>query len=69
MMMIETRRLCKSFGSHVVLDGINLDVEEGRSSRCSVYLDQVISRKISLATYDRNKSNWEYAKRVLDNLL
>jgi PadR family transcriptional regulator PadR len=20
-------------------------------------------------TYDRNKSNWEYAKRVLDNLL
>jgi DNA-binding PadR family transcriptional regulator len=21
------------------------------------------------ATYDRNKSNWEYAKRVLDNLL
>jgi PadR family transcriptional regulator, regulatory protein PadR len=21
------------------------------------------------ATYDRNKSNWEYAKRVLENLL
>ena len=29
MMMIETRGLCKSFGNHVVLDGINLDVEEG----------------------------------------
>src|SRR5947209_122112 len=29
MMMIETRRLCKSFGNHVVLDGIDLDVAEG----------------------------------------
>src|SRR5438874_6887006 len=29
MMMIETRRLCKSFGDHVVLDGIDLDVAEG----------------------------------------
>ena len=28
-MMIETRRLRKSFGDHVVLDGINLDVAEG----------------------------------------
>jgi ABC-2 type transport system ATP-binding protein len=28
-MMIETRGLRKSFGSHVVLDGINLDVAEG----------------------------------------
>src|SRR5712691_12497731 len=26
MMMIETRGLCKSFGNHVVLDGIDLDV-------------------------------------------
>src|SRR5437763_2438943 len=26
MMMIETRGLCKSFGDHVVLDGIDLDV-------------------------------------------
>ena len=29
MMMIETRRLCKSFGDHVVLDGIDLDVAAG----------------------------------------
>jgi ABC-2 type transport system ATP-binding protein len=29
MMMIETRGLCKSFGDHVVLDGIDLDVAEG----------------------------------------
>src|SRR5205823_14010381 len=29
MMMIETRRLCKSFGDHMVLDGIDLDVAEG----------------------------------------
>src|SRR5260370_32625396 len=29
MMMIETRGLCKSFGAHVVLDGIDLDVAEG----------------------------------------
>src|SRR5258708_20559727 len=29
MMMIETRGLCKSFGDHVVLDGIDLDVVEG----------------------------------------
>src|SRR6266516_662221 len=29
MMMIETRGLCKSFGNHVVLDGIDLDVAEG----------------------------------------
>jgi ABC-2 type transport system ATP-binding protein len=28
-MMIETRGLCKSFGEHVVLDGIDLDVAEG----------------------------------------
>ena len=28
-MMIETRGLCKSFGNHVVLDGIDLDVAEG----------------------------------------
>jgi ABC-2 type transport system ATP-binding protein len=31
-MMIETRGLCKSFGEHVVLDGIDLDVAEGRIS-------------------------------------
>jgi ABC-2 type transport system ATP-binding protein len=30
MMMIETRGLCKSFGDHVVLDGIDLDVESGK---------------------------------------
>src|SRR5258706_5131134 len=29
MMMIETRGLCKSFGNHVVLDGIDLDVVSG----------------------------------------
>ncbi|MEO8973652.1 MAG: ATP-binding cassette domain-containing protein [Ktedonobacteraceae bacterium] len=29
MMMIEIRGLCKSFGDHVVLDSINLDVAEG----------------------------------------
>ena len=29
MMMIETRALCKSFGNHVVLDDIDLDVAEG----------------------------------------
>src|SRR5579872_7161301 len=29
MMMIETRGLCKSFGDHVVLDSIDLDVAEG----------------------------------------
>src|SRR5947209_16457784 len=29
MMMIETRGLCKSFGDHVVLDGIDLGVAEG----------------------------------------
>src|SRR6266436_2629807 len=29
MMMIETRGLCKSFGNHMVLDGIDLDVAEG----------------------------------------
>jgi ABC-2 type transport system ATP-binding protein len=29
MMMIETRGLCKSFGDHVVLDGIDLDVAKG----------------------------------------
>src|SRR4030088_2448448 len=29
MMMIETRGLSKSFGDHVVLDGIDLDVAEG----------------------------------------
>src|SRR5437763_8129747 len=29
MMMIETRGLCKSFGDHIVLDGIDLDVAEG----------------------------------------
>ena len=29
MMMIETRGLCKSFGNHVVLDGIDLNVAEG----------------------------------------
>ena len=28
-MMIETRGLCKSFGDHVVLDGIDLDVAKG----------------------------------------
>jgi len=28
-MMIETRGLCKSFGNHVVLDGIDLDVASG----------------------------------------
>jgi ABC-2 type transport system ATP-binding protein len=28
-MMIETRGLRKSFGDHVVLDGIDLDVPEG----------------------------------------
>jgi ABC-2 type transport system ATP-binding protein len=28
-MMIEIRGLCKSFGEHVVLDGIDLDVAEG----------------------------------------
>ena len=28
-MMIETRGLCKSFGDHVVLDGIDLDVADG----------------------------------------
>src|SRR6202163_3096680 len=28
-MMIETRGLRKSFGDHVVLDGIDLDIEEG----------------------------------------
>jgi len=30
MMMIETRGLCKSFGDHVVLTGIDLDVAKGR---------------------------------------
>jgi ABC-2 type transport system ATP-binding protein len=30
MMMIQTRGLCKSFGNHVVLDGIDLDVAAGR---------------------------------------
>src|SRR5579864_6804284 len=29
MKMIETRGLCKSFGDHVVLDGIDLDVAAG----------------------------------------
>jgi ABC-2 type transport system ATP-binding protein len=29
MMMIETRGLCKSFGDHMVLDGIDLDVAAG----------------------------------------
>jgi ABC-2 type transport system ATP-binding protein len=29
MMMIETRGLCKAFGKHVVLDGIDLDVAAG----------------------------------------
>src|SRR6266852_1472207 len=29
MMMIEIRGLCKSFGDHVVLDGIDLDVAAG----------------------------------------
>src|SRR2546425_10357309 len=29
VMMIETRALCKSFGNHVVLDGIDLDVAAG----------------------------------------
>src|SRR5258707_1977300 len=29
MMMIETRGLCKSFGNHLVLDGIDLDVAAG----------------------------------------
>jgi len=29
MMIIEIRGLCKSFGNHVVLDGIDLDVAEG----------------------------------------
>jgi ABC-2 type transport system ATP-binding protein len=29
MMMIETRALCKSFGNHVVLDGIDLNVAAG----------------------------------------
>ncbi len=29
MMMIETRGLCKSFGNHMVLDGIDLDVAAG----------------------------------------
>src|SRR3989440_2780483 len=29
MMMIETRGLCKSFGDHVVLDGIDLGVAKG----------------------------------------
>src|SRR6266849_5997365 len=29
MMMIETRGLCKSFGTHMVLDGIDLDVASG----------------------------------------
>src|SRR2546430_6179533 len=29
MMMIETRGLCKSFGDHIVVDGIDLDVAEG----------------------------------------
>jgi len=29
MMMIKTRGLCKSFGDHVVLDGIDLDVAAG----------------------------------------
>jgi ABC-2 type transport system ATP-binding protein len=29
MMMIETRGLCKSFGNHVVLDGIDLNVASG----------------------------------------
>jgi ABC-2 type transport system ATP-binding protein len=29
MMMIETRGLCKSFGNHMVLDGIDLDVSPG----------------------------------------
>src|SRR6266581_1761406 len=29
MMMIETRGLCKSFGHHMVLDGIDLDVASG----------------------------------------
>ena len=32
MMMIETRGLCKSFGEHVVLDGIDLDVPSGTIS-------------------------------------
>jgi ABC-2 type transport system ATP-binding protein len=31
-MMIETRGLCKSFGEHVVLDGIDLDVPSGTIS-------------------------------------
>jgi ABC-type Fe3+/spermidine/putrescine transport system ATPase subunit len=31
-MMIETRGLCKSFGSHVVLDSIDLDVPSGTIS-------------------------------------
>src|SRR5689334_24270598 len=29
MMMIETRGLCKSYGNHIVLDGIDLDVASG----------------------------------------
>src|SRR5437660_8516233 len=29
MMMIETRGLCKSFGDHIVLDGIDLNVAAG----------------------------------------
>src|SRR5947209_6417110 len=29
MMMIETRALCKSFGDHIVLDGIDLNVATG----------------------------------------
>src|SRR5947207_9056672 len=29
MMMIETRGLCKSFGDHIVLDGIDLNVASG----------------------------------------
>ena len=29
MMMIETRGLCKAFGNHKVLDGIDLDVAAG----------------------------------------
>src|SRR5438876_1812271 len=29
MMMIETRGLCKSFGDHIVLDGIDVNVAEG----------------------------------------
>ncbi len=40
MLMIETRGLCKSFGDHVVLDSIDLDVAEGTILLTTQYLNE-----------------------------